>query len=386
MRVTRRDALVGAGGALMAGAAVRVAGESPGASRARAVPAFDEGRQAGVATRQQNHLTLAAFDLVTPDGADVRRLLSDWTASTLSLCEGGGGESAEGEAIGLGPRGLTITVGLGAGLFDGRYGFARCRPAGLSRRAPTAEEAHLDASRGGGDLLVQVCGEDRQVVFHAVHQLANAALGIARRRWTQQGFLSRPHPDATPRGVIGFKDGTASIRLGDRAGLRRHVWVAGGADRPGMADGTYLVYRRIRVRLQAWDRSSLAEQEAVLGRRKVSGAPLDGRDEHDPLTLAAAPARSHVRAMHPDANGGIRLLRRAYNYDDGATADGVTDAGIAFVAFTNDPLRSAAPLLRRFERDDDLRRYAVPTAGAVFAVPPAPVAGEFVGQRLLEGT
>lgn len=385
MRVTRRDALVGVGGALMAGAAVRVAGEALGADPARAARAFDDGRQAGVATERQDHLTLAAFDLVTPDTADVRRLLSDWTATTVALCERDAGATGEGEAIGLDPRGLTITVGLGARLFDGRYGFAERRPAGLSQRARTADDAHLDASRGGGDLLVQVCGDDRQVVFHAVHQLAGAALGIARRRWTQHGFLSRPRPGATPRGVIGFKDGTANIPLDDRTGLSRHVWVADDADRPGMTNGTYLVYRRIRVRLQAWDRGSLAEQEAVLGRRKVSGAPLDGRDEHDPLTLTAAPARSHVRAMHPDANDGIRLLRRAYNYDDGATTDGAADAGIAFVAFTNDPRRSAARLLRRFEHDDDLRRYAVPTAGAAFAVPPAPAAGEFIGQRLLEG-
>lgn len=364
---------------------MRVAGDALGADPARAARAFDGRRQAGVATAQQDHLTLAAFDLVTPDTADVRRLLRDWTAATVALCERDAGAPGAGEASDLGPRGLTITVGLGAGLFDGRYGFAASRPAGLSPPPATADAAQLDASRSGGDLLVQVCGDDRQVVFHAVHQLAGLALGIARRRWTQHGFLSRPRPAATPRGVIGFKDGTASIPLDDRGALSRHVWVAADGDRPGMADGTYLVYRRVRVRLQAWDRSPLAEQEAVVGRRKLSGAPLDGRDEHDPLTLATTPARSHVRAMHPDANGGIRLLRRSYNYDDGATADGAADAGIAFVAFTNDPRHSAAPLLRRFERDDDLRRYAVPTAGAAFAVPPAPAAGEFVAQRLLEG-
>lgn len=380
MQVTRRDALAGLGGALVAGAAARVVGEPASASDASTACAFDGSHQAGVVTARQAHLTLAAFDLVTPDSADVARLLSDWTASKVALCERGEGAVAgPGAGAELGPAGLTITVGLGAGLFDARYGLRDRRPAGLEPR----DEAGLDASRSGGDLLVQVCGDDRQLVFHATHQLSNAALGIARRRWTQHGFLSRPRPDATPRGVIGFKDGTANVA--DAASLARHVWVAGGDDAGGMAGGTYLVYRRVRVRLQAWDRSAVAEQERVIGRRKVSGAPLGGRDEAQPVALASMPPRSHVRAMHPDANGGVRLLRRSYNYDDGATPDGETDAGIAFVAFTSDPAGTAGRLLRRYEQADDLRRYAVPTAGAVFAIPPAPGPGEHVGQRLLGG-
>lgn len=365
---------------MVAGAATRFVAEPAGASRASTTRAFDGRHQAGVVTPRQAHLTLAAFDLVTPDAADAARLLSDWTALTVALCDRGeAAADGTGEGAQLEPAALTVTVGLGAGLFDARYGFRDQRPDGLL--LPVEEE--LDAARSGGDLLVQVCGDDRQVVFHAVHQLSNAALGIARRRWTQHGFLSRPRPDATPRGVIGFKDGTANVT--DTASLARHVWIADGADRAGMAGGTYLVYRRVRVRLQAWDRSAVAEQERVIGRRKASGAPLRGHAETEPVDLASAPPRSHVRAMHPEANGGVRLLRRSYNYDDGATPDGETDAGTAFVAFTSDPAGKAGGLLRRFEQADDLRRYAVPTAGAVFAIPPAPSPSEHVGQRLLEG-
>jgi deferrochelatase/peroxidase EfeB len=150
-----------------------------------------------------------------------------------------------------------------------------------------------------------------------------------------------------------------------------------------MVGGTYLGYRRIRMRLQAWDRSAVAEQERAIGRRKASGAPLGGRDEREPLDPAAVPPRSHAHAMHPEHNGGVRLLRRSYNYDDGATADGDADAGLAFICFAADPGGQLGGLLRRFERDDDLRDYAVPTAGGVFAIPPAPVAGEHIGERLL---
>jgi deferrochelatase/peroxidase EfeB len=350
----------------MAGAAARLesASSSDGAAATRA---YDGRRQAGIATPRQAHMTLAAFDLVTPDPGDVTRLLEDWTELTVALC---GGAVAADALAGLGPSGLTVTVGLGPGLFEDRYGLSDRRPSGLPRGGLPGDEP-LDARLGDGDLLVQVCAEDRQVVFGAVHQLASAALGIARRRWTQHGFLSRPRAGATPRGVIGFQDGTANLSTTDAAGLARHVWVAPGDDRDGMLDGTYLVYRRIRIRLQAWDRSAVAEQERVVGRRKASGARLG----------SAAP-RSHARAMHPDANDGVRLLRRSYSYDDGATAGGDADAGLAFIAFARDP-QGCGRLLGRFERDDDLRRYAISTAGAVFAIPPAPGRGEHVGERLL---
>jgi len=136
-------------------------------------------------------------------------------------------------------------------------------------------------------------------------------------------------------------------------------------------------------RLQAWDRSTLAAQERAVGRRKATGAPLDRDDERAPLRLRAAPERSHVRVAHPDANGGVRLLRRAYNYDDGATPDGEQDAGMAFVCFVADPLRQVAPLLARMAEEDDLHRYLVHTASGVYAVPPAPAAGGYIGEDLL---
>jgi deferrochelatase/peroxidase EfeB len=408
LRVSRREALAGVAlGALAGGAATQLAGGSRSEARPPARP-FDGTRQAGIATPAQDHLTLAAFDLHTPDRADVPRLLRDWTALVVALCgdatggagavDGSAGEGAAaadlaaagaasgggaalhdtGERVGLDAGGLTITIGFGTSLFDDRYGLAARRPAGLA--APLPGDDALDPRRSGGDLLVQVRGDDRQVVFHAVHQLTNAALGIARRRWTQHGFLSRATPGATPRNLLGFKDGIVNPAPGDAAALTRHVWVPAGEP---LAGGTYLVYRRVRMGLQAWDRSPLDVQERAIGRRKASGAPLSGGEERTPLALAAAPPRSHVRLAHPDANGGARILRRAYNYDDGATADGEPDAGSAFVCFAADPARQVAPMLARLLRDDELHRYLTHTAGGVYALPPAPRRGEHIGEELL---
>jgi len=79
----------------------------------------------------------------------------------------------------------------------------------------------------------------------------------------------------------------------------------------------------------------------------------------------------------------VRLLRRAYNYDDGATADGEQDAGMAFLCFAADPARQVAPMLARMEREDELHRYLVHTAGGLYAIPPAPAPGAHVGEELL---
>src|SRR5687768_9762236 len=101
-RVTRRAVLAGAGAMLVGSAAAgvgAVARPSDGPATARA---FDGGRQAGIVTPRQAHLTLAAFDLVTPDRADLPRLLSAWTELTVALVETtASGPGDTGERAGL---------------------------------------------------------------------------------------------------------------------------------------------------------------------------------------------------------------------------------------------------------------------------------------------
>jgi deferrochelatase/peroxidase EfeB len=107
--------------------------------------------------------------------------------------------------------------------------------------------------------------------------------------------------------------------------MARFVWV--GADEPQswLRGGTYLVARRIRMLIEAWDRTSLGEQEQIIGRFKASGAPLTGTHEHDTVDLDARQGDgspvigldAHIRLAGSAANDGARILRRGYSYTDG---------------------------------------------------------------------
>jgi deferrochelatase/peroxidase EfeB len=188
-----------------------------------------------------------------------------------------------GEAFGLPAERLTVTVGFGPTLFqrggEDRFGLARLRPDALADVPPMPGD-RLDPLLSGGDIGVQACADDPVVAFHAVHNLARLGRGVVVTRWSQVGFgrtSSGGRHDPTPRNLQGFKDGTNNIAISDEEALAQSVWVAPGDDPAWMRGGTYQVVRRIRVLIEAWDRTALGEQEATIGRRKLSGAPLSGK-------------------------------------------------------------------------------------------------------------
>src|SRR3954451_374358 len=153
---------------------------------------------------------------------------------------------------------------------------------------------------------------------------------------------------------MGFKDGTRNIRGEDTAAMDRHVWVGAEGDQDWMRGGSYLVSRRIRMLVEAWDRDYLADQQAVFGRHKDSGAPLTGTAEFEDPDYAArrldgepviAPD-AHIRLASPENNDGLRLLRRGFSYTDGIDDLGLLDAGLFFIAFQKDPRTQFVPLQR----------------------------------------
>ena len=98
--------------------------------------------QAGIATAAQDRLAFAAFDLTSNDVQTVRTMLGTWAAAAAQLTKGlpiGAVETSPhappidtGEATGLGPARLTITVGFGPSFFDKRLGLQSLRPGALA--------------------------------------------------------------------------------------------------------------------------------------------------------------------------------------------------------------------------------------------------------------
>ncbi|RVU26208.1 deferrochelatase/peroxidase EfeB [Streptomyces antnestii] len=391
-RTTSRRSLLAMGGAgLVVGAAA--AGGAVAVTRSGDEPqpvadtggavAFHGAHQAGIATGVQDRLHFAAFDVKTDDRDEFVQLLKDWTKAAARMTEGrvigdgayGGLPEAPpddtGEALGLKPSRLTLTIGFGPSLFE-KFGLADKRPEALVD-LPKFPGDNLDKARSDGDLCIQACADDPQIAVHAIRNLARIGFGKVAVRWSQLGFgkTSSTTPDAqTPRNLFGFKDGTRNIAGTEREALDQHVWAGAGDGPAWMTGGSYLVARRIRMNIETWDRTSLSEQEDVFGRDKGEGAPVGKAKEHDAVFLKALKPTSHVRLAHPDSNGGIRILRRGYSFTDGTDGLGRLDAGLFFLAYQRDVRKGFIPLQRSLSRHDALNEYIQHVGSAVFAVPP----------------
>jgi len=396
--INRRRFIAAAGAALAASTAVGCGTQTatPADTPHRVGdPATGDGRhQAGIVTPAQRHLQIAAFNFERESSLDLRELLKRWSvlAHALAVSDRTSTGSGEGdEALGLQHTALTITFGLGPSLFrqDGhdRLGLARNRPDALAQ-LPAFRGDALEPAYVNGDLCVQACANDPQAAFHALHALTREATGYATPRWVQSGFL--PSAPGTPRNLMGFKDGTNNIAADDPVALERHVWVGADDEPAWMRNGTYMIVRRIRMLLDVWDATSIQEQEATIGRHKISGAPLGAHSEHDPVDLAASrhdgspalPPDAHVRLAAAANNRGVRILRRGYNYADGIDpATGQRDAGLIFISFQRNP-RQFIGLQRRLAAHDALAKHIIPTGSAIFACPPGASSGGFVGQSL----
>ncbi|TQR83255.1 deferrochelatase/peroxidase EfeB [Mycobacterium hodleri] len=388
-------AVVGAAGAgALAG---RASASSTATEELQSSVPFRGERQAGIVTAAQDRMHFCSFDVTTDDREDVVAMLKEWTAMAerLTLAEEAVDNGAvglnpyappadTGEALGLPASQLTLTVGFGPTFFtkDGkdRFGVADKRPEALID-LPKFPNETMDPARSHGDICVQACANDPQVAVHAIRNLARVAFGTAAVRYSQLGFgrtSSTTRDQSTPRNLFGFKDGTANIKAEDTGALDKNVWVADGDGPAWMTGGSYLVTRRIRMRIENWDRTTLLEQERVIGRLKGSGAPIGYADEFAALDFTTKSSKgtplidmaAHVRLASKENLNGIEILRRGYNFTDGTDGFGHLDAGLFFIAFVRDPRSSFVPMQMELSRRDALNEYITHTGTALFACPP----------------
>lgn len=392
-RFSRRQMLLGVGGAAVAGLATGAGGavglgtidrsSQNGAGSGRlstaAVPtsiAAETGapvsaaglHQAGVerpvTPQRASLIAVAAADpasilaALAPIGDLVLRMTGDGPdASTDPLIE---------ELFPDGAGDLSITVGVGhrvlaASAAGNQLNDALDLPlfAGDTNLAPGAL---------GGDLLIAVYGSNAAVLDPALQAIAALVPGI-EVQWSEHGFRG-PGEDTIARNPFGYFDGVIVPR--GESEMNDNVWINSGP----LAGGTICVVRRFELDTRSFGALEPAAQDRVIGRERTSGDPLSGGTLRDQVDLLAKtetgdyviPLDSHVRAAHPSFTGSDLMLRRSYGY---STRDesGLPQSGLVFICYQREATTFTRTQLR-LDESDALMRFSRPTATAAFAILP----------------
>ncbi|ADI08595.1 Dyp-type peroxidase family protein [Streptomyces bingchenggensis BCW-1] len=296
-------------------------------------------------------------DLV--DAGSVRPLLAELGEAIGKLTAG-----TDTRLMGLSPGDLTVTIGVGPRLVR------KVDPAlPGAKDLPRFSREQIAPRARGGDLLIQICADDPLVIPVVAAALLEQAGERIRERWRQSGVRGPNVPVdkglAAPRNLFGFVDGIVGPHT--KAEQQRDLWLAGPAP---VAHGTLAVLRRMELDLPRFAKLSVAEQEAVFGRRRASGVPLSGGTIASGPDLGAktpdgrylVPADAHARRAHATAVGVGLMLRRSYSIDGPAP-------GLLFMSFQND-IRTFTSTLTRMDNSDALLDYTTTTASATFLILP----------------
>jgi deferrochelatase/peroxidase EfeB len=356
------------------------------AAGAAQASSFDGPHQLTPLSEPTRATAFVAFDVVAADAKGLKELLQVVTDRARLLYAGGApvdlGPAAPTDDNGiLGPttpaHQVAFVLGLGASLFDDRFGLAGRRPARLTTMGAFPND-NLDPAQLHGDLSIQIGAADADTVAHALRDITKHTRGAMQPRWKVDAFSSPPRPNGTPRNLLGFKDGISNPGVTEASVLDDLIWVRPGAPEPAWTvGGTYLVVRIIRELVEFWDRVSLNEQENMIGRRRASGAPLDANDEFDSPNYPADPQGNvirldaHIRLANPrtPSTAAGRILRRGYNYDRGIDVNGNLDQGLLFTCYQQDIQRQFETTQKRLI-DEPLADYISPVGGGYFYVPP----------------
>lgn len=294
------------------------------------------------------------------------------------------------------PDNLSIVVGLGASVFDDRFGLADRKPRDLVTM-PFLANDRLDPKLSHGDVSIIFEAGHNDTVQFALRQLMRRTRRDMVLRWMIDGYARGIGAGATsgattPRNLLGFKDGTANLDVDDDTLMDRHVWVGPDDGEPEWAvGGSYQAIRIIRMFVEFWDRTQLIEQEALIGRSKVSGAPLGLTGEFTDPDYPSDPdgkrikMDAHIRLANPRTAGTDEnlILRRGFNYSRGFDGAGRLDQGLAFIAYQRSLEKGFLAVQERL-KGEPLEEYIMPVGGGFFFMLPG-VTGDdrFLGDTLL---
>ena len=410
MNINRRNFLKGtaagaagtalAGGVLIGGARADADAATVDGPATEASFPFHGAHQSGVLTPgpsdKQAFTCVASFNSTASDKAALADLLQTVTARARFLTAGGtapnlGVSQPPSDSDVLGPLipadGLTVTMSVGSTLFDDRYGLAADKPLKLAPMVAFPNDS-LESAFLGGDLLLQLCANHPDTIHHAIRDITKHTRGGMQLSWKMEGYNSPPRPSGTSRNLLGFKDGTANPAGALASDL---VWVDDPREPAWARNGSYVVVRLIRMLVEFWDRVSINEQETMFGRRRDTGAPLDGTGEFDTPDYKAdphgyvIPLDSHIRLANPrtPATANQRLIRRSYNYDLGVDVNGNLQTGHIFICYQQDVQRQFETVQKRLI-GEPLIDYVQPFGGGYFfTLPGVRDASDWYGRTML---
>jgi putative iron-dependent peroxidase len=193
------------------------------------------------------------------------------------------------------------------------------------------------------DAVLWISGSAYDVVFDVSRDAIDKLAGLAVVADETSSW-----PYQHDRDLTGFVDGSENPSLVDAAGVALI-----GPGKPG-AGGSILLLQKWVHRTAIWQSLSVAEQEAVIGRRKADSVEIDDK----------APD-SHVASTDQDRFG--KIFRRNMPYGT------VMDHGTMFVGFSAEQRPLVAMLESMAGRvtgvRDSLTRYTTPLSGAYYFVP-----------------
>ncbi|WP_304114156.1 Dyp-type peroxidase [Mycolicibacterium bacteremicum] len=414
-RISRRGFVAGALGAGAAAGAAALAGcaeDTPAQPQsAQRFIDFEGAHQTGItALPIPEQGLVASFNVHARDRAELRSTLQELTDEIRGLMAGRPPEQrdpayppVDSGILGEHPPAdnLSIVVGVGASLFDRRFGLADRKPRELETM-PFLANDRLDPKLSHGDISIIFESGHNDTMQFALRQLMRRTRSDLVLRWMIDGYArgigaGKAAEATTPRNLLGFKDGTANLDVADATVMDRHVWVGPEDVGPGgepewAVGGTYQAVRIIRNFVEFWDRTQLVEQEALIGRAKVSGAPLGMAGEFDDPDYASDPdglrikLNAHIRLANPRTPETEQnlILRRGFNYSRGFDGAGRLDQGLAFVAYQRSLQKGFLAVQERL-KGEPLEEYIMPVGGGFFFVLPG-VTGDdrFLGDALLD--
>jgi putative iron-dependent peroxidase len=245
---------------------------------------------------------------------------------------------------------LGCVVGIGSALWDRLTGAPR--PAGLHPFAEIAGARHTAVSTAG-DLLLHIRARRADLCFELAQRIVDRLRAVAEVVDEVHGFKSFDERD-----LLGFVDGTENP-VGTSAPAAALI----GDEDPGFAGGSYVLVQRYEHDLASWDALTVAEQERVVGRTKLSDIELP--DD-------VKPANSHVALTTIVGEDGEQRQILRYNMPFGRVGAG--EFGTYFIGYARSPDVLEQMLTNMFVGNpagnyDRILDFSTATTGSLFFVP-----------------